>query len=688
MPSKSAKQAKFMRAVAHGWRPTRTKAPPVSVAKEFVEADKRANMYEGGLAPMNDIMQRGFAPELGALEQAFAKGGEVPGFAFGGSSWVGNWGSRQNKNLRLLDLMAPWREDTRKVGKKERKRRARAERKQERGAYGEEVLTNVKNPRRRRALVRAGWIAETPSENRKGVQGAKGKKGKKYDVSLNRDTVFYPPESVGIGPGGAGPTGEYLANLRPGLTGGQAYVPPTDIYSTYIAAPGGAEGGAVGYQEGGSVRTWDDIPGKTMIAKAVNAMRMKSEGWVPSEFGEGVDLKSIVWYPPEQTILSDTTDDTTGGLTPAIRGPGRRGGRRGGRGGRRRNGGGEPPLPRDIPGALPPGRPPGGDLVPPTGAPPVTPIDPRAGRDTPYSQALRAHRARVAASLGVPAGGYAGGGAVTGYQEGGAARPGHAEGPNPYPEGSARWKLWERKHHIDPAPPPEPEAEAEEEERGWLSRLLGVETERQTRTERELEELEEARGGYIQNYQTGGLATAMGAAMDRYRGAPGMGVARNRFRAPPRGGVPPTIQSMMRRRMGGIPPRVDPRRMATTQPVGPMQTTTGGPGRPWRGAPPPMARRLPIKPAGYDPRGGPITPPPGKETGLPGGGPQIPPNLRGYLQRARMMGRARRGIPGPAGAGGAPQNRVGQMDQQGGLSRALQRGTGRPPMSRRQGFYR
>lgn len=41
MPSKTAKQAKLMRAVAHGWKPDRTKGPPQSVAKEFVKADQK-----------------------------------------------------------------------------------------------------------------------------------------------------------------------------------------------------------------------------------------------------------------------------------------------------------------------------------------------------------------------------------------------------------------------------------------------------------------------------------------------------------------------------------------------------------------------------------------------------------------------------------------------------------------------
>jgi len=82
------------------------------------------------------------------------------------------------------------------------------------------------------------------------------------------------------------------------------------------------------------------------------------------------------------------------------------------------------------------------------------------------------------------------------------------------------------------------------------------------------------------------------------------------------------------------------------------------------------------------PRPGPGMMPPGDEGGggVPGG-PRVPPNMRGYLQRQRMMNRP------PANVGGGA-NRVGMQDQQGGLARALQRGTGRPPMSRRMAFGR
>jgi hypothetical protein len=57
----------------------------------------------------------------------------------------------------------------------------------------------------------------------------------------------------------------------------------------------------------------------------------------------------------------------------------------------------------------------------------------------------------------------------------------------------------------------------------------------------------------------------------------------------------------------------------------------------------------------------------------------VPPNQRGFLQKQRMMNRP------PSNVGGGV-NRVGQQDQQGALSRAMQRGTGRRPMSRRGGF--
>ncbi len=101
--------------------------------------------------------------------------------------------------------------------------------------------------------------------------------------------------------------------------------------------------------------------------------------------------------------------------------------------------------------------------------------------------------------------------------------------------------------------------------------------------------------------------------------------------------------------------------------------------------------------AGHDPTGGKrfgrrIAPPPGKGPGGSGpiyggpgesgpmipGGPRVPPNMQGYLQKQRMMNRP----PSNVGGGG---NRVGMADQQGAMARAMQRGTGRAPPSRRFG---
>lgn len=40
MPSKSAKQHRFMEGIAHGMKPKKKGAPSVAVAKDFVDADK------------------------------------------------------------------------------------------------------------------------------------------------------------------------------------------------------------------------------------------------------------------------------------------------------------------------------------------------------------------------------------------------------------------------------------------------------------------------------------------------------------------------------------------------------------------------------------------------------------------------------------------------------------------------
>lgn len=102
MPSKSAKQAKLMRAVAHGWKPDRIKGPTQSVAKEFVEADKRRGKVTGyqfgGMAGRMGAA-RGMMPYRGVPRQRPGGGGGGitpggPGYNPGGpGTWAGRGGT-------------------------------------------------------------------------------------------------------------------------------------------------------------------------------------------------------------------------------------------------------------------------------------------------------------------------------------------------------------------------------------------------------------------------------------------------------------------------------------------------------------------------------------------------------------------------------------------------------------------
>jgi hypothetical protein len=116
------------------------------------------------------------------------------------------------------------------------------------------------------------------------------------------------------------------------------------------------------------------------------------------------------------------------------------------------------------------------------------------------------------------------------------------------------------------------------------------------------------------------------------------------------------MQAMMRQRMGGQ--RGMPQR-------GPMKQLGGPQPRPGMGG-----RVQPGGPGGM-PGGRPEMISPG-DARMPGG--RAMP-LRGFQQKQAMQ---RRGNLGG--------NRVGPADQQGGLSRAMQKQTGRPPISRRMGF--
>jgi hypothetical protein len=439
--------------------------------------------------------------------------------------------------------------------------------------------------------------------------------------------------------------------------------------------------GSLEWQRGGRVIPLDGGLGGGMRRAALGA-----QGWQ-------YDPVANVMREPESTIAAPTGYAPP--VTPTYSGPRLTGGRGGGR--RHRNGGdegrwryGEPPEIDGGPGGGGPdtggGGPGGPGTVPPRiipSAPPITggalPLD----KESVYRDQLREHKARIAATLGV-----AKGGPVNYYQEGGAVRPGHAEGPNPYPVGSARYRLWERENHVEPAAPPPPAAEPEE--LSWWQKLMGYES-GPSRTEEELAAAGEAEGGRV-GYQYGGLAAATGPMP--YRGVPpqrgmmqrggGRGVLPGEMDPSGggmggRGGALQRAMMQMRQQRGGprggIPgrdrvgmPLVSPR------PYKPMPGPgTFGPGEgiPGGGNIPPWKR----------PPGGRPQVPPSPGGGIPGG-PRVPPNMQGYLQRMRMMNRP------PSGPVGGGANRVGMQDQQGALARALQRGTGRPPMSRRAAFGR
>lgn len=635
MPSKTPKQAKLMRAVAHGWKPSRMKSPPSrAVAREFVEADKK---YSGGFA-----------------ENRYARGGL---------------------------------------------------------AFMNEVDSNSERARPLRGFQFGGGTAGIAGMYRRAREMAEG--------SQDPDVSPYGTE--------AGTTQQMLDRM--GYSGPMGYLRLTS--------------------------------------------GLRQAGWTPASGSGDGDLANTMWYPPEGTLTGE-----------------------------------DAPPPRIIPtdpasyvGGTALGTSDGGGGGGGGGS----------GEESPYREQLRQHKAKIAATLGSARGGH-----VNYYEEGGAVRPGHAEGPNPYPPDSARYRLWERENHIDPPPPPK--AAAEPEEIPWWKKLAGYGT--PSKTDEELAEMGQAYGGRV-NYQAGGLAIAapaggvppwisptgsgpgymdepppgyqFGGIADRFNpptaapaagpapamaqaqsaagsavagmGGPRGGVMGGQYRGVPpqrgmisRGAQPGGLAAMLQQTRqqqtgaaGRLPPGIDPRAVAADRegwathqadprfaqqqeaqrrmddlrtggvmggPAGggtmgrvPMDMQPGplnrtpsgeidlgggrtpewGPDGPVRGRTPPFMPKVipwnrpgpaPERVGGMGkPRPGPGMMPPGDEGGGIPGGPRVPPNMRGYLQKQRMMNRP------PANVGGGA-NRVGMADQQGALSRAMQRGTGRPPMSRRAGFGR
>jgi len=263
--------------------------------------------------------------------------------------------------------------------------------------------------------------------------------------------------------------------------------------------------------------------------------------------------------------------------------------------------------------------------------------------------------------------GSARGGHVNYYQEGGAARPGHEEGPNPFegknmPNAYARW---ERENHIDPPPPPEV-AEEVEEEGGvaqWLRSLFAPDPETaigsgeaRGTVEEQMQEMEQAYGGRV-GYQAGGLAVA----------APGRIL-------PPAGGVPPWIEPVgsgpgfmdepeQGYQFGGMAARMGPAmRMA--------RGIRGGGGQ-YRGVPP---QRGGLHPGARQPRGGGLAAMM-QQRGALHPGAQGPGG--GFLSRFAQQSPGQPLHPGAQGPGGGGfMSRLRQMVQQ---QRAQQPGVGELP---------
>jgi len=729
-----------MRAVAHGWKPSRVKAPPVSVAKEFVEADKKSR---GGLAAMSSV-DSGSERQRPLNQLGWEEGGDV--------DYQVEPGVYEAPNVEemgpALEQMFSDMEDIRKA-----RQSADIDYTWDKTTSDPEVQTDMDDklaemsgpeqvdfvkPRLLSAMEKMKIIGESPTFKNYSIAQYMDQKHQVHlwrslwTKALQQQAREAEGEEKGMRRGGR------VIPLQPGTSGhirrtalaeqGYTYDPNTNSMQepeTTIAA-GAAE-----------TPTYDPYYGAGNYANAWNLGSMPWRNWENYQpDGEG----GYTFEPPE-----DWYDPGGGG--------------------------------------------PGGPSEPP---PRIIPTDPAAyvgassdtsGRGSEYRKQLRKHQNRVAKILGSARGGH-----VNYYQEGGAVRPGHAEGPNPYNEADPllrkSYARWEAKHHIDPAPPPPPAAAAPAEDVPWWKKLIGYEA-GPTRTEEELEAIGEARGGRI-NYQTGGLAIAapaggvppwieptgidpgymdepqgyqFGGAARGYRGVPpqrtpmqpGGGRFSRRFQrrapggdgmmsrvggAPQRGGLAAMMQQAQAQRSGLTPggpgytpggpgtfnavqerarAAMDAQRGAPgggAQVIGDFGGTMGpdvitdywgppgGPQDPYRN-PGPIAQRKPtprLPPIGRlpppsgggippwkQPPGGRIAPPPGKDMGGSEpiqGGPRVPPNMQGYLQKMRMQNRP---PSGPVGGGG---NRVGMQDQQGAFARAMQRGTGRAPMSRRMAFGR
>lgn len=641
-----------MRAVAHGWKPSRMKSPPSrAVAREFVDADKKysggfaENRYgRGGLAAMGEV-DAGSERQRPLNQLHFQRGGRRGGRRTNGGGGTPTttsppppapvtypWGSEAGTTQDMLGRM---------------------------GYSGPMGYIGVVS-----GLRQAGWTAAPGS-----------------DPSDLRNTMWYPPEDTFTGGGGPGgpsapppriiptdPT-SYVGGTTSGTSGGggggssgegSEYRKDLRKHQRRIEnILGSARGGHVNYyEEGGAVRPGHaeganpHDPVKEPAAYRYWESRFHKDPPPPPEVaaapaeeegGVGSWLRGLFIDDPETANIEAIERGIAEGEGQAY-------------GGRVRYQAGGLAIAAPA-GGVPP-------WISPTGTGPGYMDEPPPG----YQFGGIADRLNPPAAAPAPVGM--------------AAPPAAAVGP---PGGLAAMQQQQsragdamarmggpRRASIGRLPPGiDPRAVAANPQ-GWA----------QQQAEMRRRELGGPGGG---QQVIGDFGGTMGPdVISDYWGPPG---------GPgdpmtPRGPMAPGGRPFMPRvspwnRPGPVPERFGGSGKPRPGPGG----IVAGEGIPGGGNIPPWKR----------PPGGRRAPPPGKypmgdERGPGGsgpfnpgpvGGPRVPPNMRGYLQKQRMMNRP---PSGPVGGGGG--NRVGMADQQGALSRAMQRGTGRPPMSRRSAFGR
>ncbi len=716
MPSKTPKQAKFMRAVAHGWKPSRTKAPPVSVAKEFVEADKKysggfaENRYwTGGLAAMEDPN----AGYKGRLD--WRRGGRASRNGGGGGGGIGLGG---------LSTESPY-----TVEEQAQRDAFLAKDIQPDGVWSTMFYNlqqqNQPSPESTIAAPTAATYTPAPQYTGPRMAGPRGgrrgggRRGGRRDgggprgggagggptpggsTTPPRIIPTTPASYVGAAPAASGAASPHVEQLRQH----QAKIAAT-------LGTGSARGGHVtGYAEGGTTRA--DNPFDPVKQKYQWRSWERNQGRDPDVAEVEAEVEEEVVEPEEEEgsgiaayLRSLFIDDPETANIEAIErriaeGEGVEAQAYGGRVGYQAGGLAQAAPGRMLPpvGGVPPWIEPvgsgagyGGDYEP---EPQGYQFGGMAARFAPTAgRAMRQSRGRQPRGGQMPRGGVMGGqyrgapptrglrgmaargelgpGTTTRY------RDGMPVGGGPAPTGALAAMMQQAQQQRAAAQPGGGMGS-----RGPIYDAILRGQEQQGAPQG---------GGGIharirqaqQQQQAGGVGPQV---MDLPPPTPGGTVYDRDW--PPRGPMAPGGGPLQPGRVGtlGGPgygeyplgsagPRMDPRdpRYRATPPPG--STFAPGEGIPGGGNIPPWKR----------PPGRRRAPPPGKGPGGSGpfipGGPRVPPNLQGYLQRMRMQNRP---PSGPVGGGG---NRVGMQDQQGAMARALQRGTGRPPMSRRSAFGR